>query len=73
MTVKEMIEELKKYPEDTKIYIENRSDDFWLTFIDEPWFSFKEEIRYEIEKDRWRMYYAWLKKDWVLNNVLIIK
>ena len=68
MTVKEMIEELKKYPENTKIYIENHSDDFGLTFLDEPWLDFEEEIRYEIEKDRWRMYYAWTKNNrWRIN------
>ena len=33
MIVKELIEELKKYPEDTKIFTEYRSDDYGITYI----------------------------------------
>ena len=32
MIVKELIEELKKYPEDTKIFTEYRSDDYGITY-----------------------------------------
>lgn len=30
MLVKELIEELKKYPEDTNVYVEYTDDDMWL-------------------------------------------
>lgn len=73
MTVKELIEELEKYPEDTTVIIENHSDDYWITYIEEPWLDFEEEIKYHIDED-WRMYYAnGFKWDWVAKNVLIIK
>lgn len=74
MTVKELIEELQKYPEDTKVCIENYRNDFWLTFIEEPWLEFKEEVRYCIDKDTWKKYYApMLRQDWILKNVLFIE
>lgn len=72
MIVKELIEELKKYPEDTKVFIENYDDNFWITYIGEPSIDFKEEIKYDIEED-WRMTIAnYFKHDWILNDVLII-
>lgn len=71
MKVKELIDELKKYPEDTMIVIENRDDDNGLTYIEVPWLTYKEEIKYST--DRWRMYYAsYLHYDDILKNVLVL-
>lgn len=73
MKVKELIEELQKYPEDTEVFTENYWNDFWLTFLEEPWLEFKEEINYSIDKDNQKKYYAnYLRHDWVLKNVLVI-
>ena len=73
MIVKELIEELKKYPEDTKIYIENYCDDFGITYLDEPWINFETEIKYDEDEDWRKSYASYLKCDWILENVLIIK
>lgn len=72
MKVKELIKELQKYSEDTEVFIENYNDNFWVTYIEEPWLDFKEEIKYNVEED-WRKTYAnYLRHDWILNNVLVI-
>lgn len=47
MTVKELIEELKKYPEDTQVFTEYRSDEYGITYINEPWVDFEEEVKYD--------------------------
>lgn len=73
MTVKELIEELKKYPEDTKVFTEYYDDNFWITYIDEPWVEFEEEIEYNVEENWRKTYASYLKHDWVMKNVLIIK
>jgi hypothetical protein len=36
MTVRELIEELKKYPEDTKVLMEWRDNEFGKTYLEEP-------------------------------------
>lgn len=72
MTIKELIEELKKYPEDTQVFTKYRSEDYGITYINEPWIDFKEEVKYDIDK-YWQLSYAsYLKWDWIMNNVLII-
>lgn len=73
MTVKELIQELKKYPEDTKVFTEYRSEDYGITYINEPWIDFKEEVKYDVDK-YWQLTYAsYLKWDWIMNNVLFIE
>lgn len=72
MTVKELIEELKKYPEDTKVLMEWRDNEFGKTYLEEPWLELKEEIKYmNIEGDI--CYANTLNYDWIYNNVLVIK
>lgn len=72
MKVKELIEELQKYPEDTQILIEWYDDSFWITHLEEPWLDFHEEIKYN--QEFWDMWYAnSLRYDWILNNILTIK
>lgn len=72
MTVKELIEKLKKYPEDTQVFTEYRDDNFWIIYIDEPWLDFKEEIKYDVEEDWRKSYASYLRHDWIMNNVLVI-
>lgn len=72
MKVKDLIKELQKYPEDTYVFTEYYSDDYGVTYINEPWLDFKEEIKYDLEED-WRKTYAnYLRHDWIMNNVLVI-
>lgn len=71
MTVKELIEELKKYPEDTEVFIEWRDNEFGKTYLEEPWVEFKKEIKYN--NIEWDISYAnTLRYDWIYNNVLVI-
>ncbi len=73
MTVKELIEKLKEYPEDTQVFTEYRSEDYGITYINEPWVDFEEEVKYDRD-EYWQLTRAsYLKWDWVLNNVLFIK
>lgn len=72
MKVKELIKELQKYPEDTQVFTEYHSDDYGITYINEPWVNFEEEVRYNIE-EHWQLTRAsYLKCDWIMNNVLVI-
>lgn len=72
MTVKELMEELEKYSEDTQIIVEFNDDEFWLTYLREPSLNFKEEIRIDIDNDG--MYYAWpFHCRWTIKNALVIK
>ena len=71
MTVKELIEELKKYPKNTQVFIENYNDFRGLTYLEEPWLDLKEEIKYNNDENR-ISYASRLKYDGILENVLII-
>lgn len=61
MTVKELVEALSRYPEDTKVYFEQASHDYWRTMlalsVDEmelghlKWSSYHEEMKIVDEDD----------------------
>ena len=71
MLVKELIEKLKQYPEDTKVLIEWRDNEFGKTYLQEPWVELKKEIKYN--NLEWDIVYAnTLNYDWIMNNVLVI-
>lgn len=72
MKVKELIEKLKEYPEDTEIFVEWRDSEFGIKHIDDPSIDFKEEVKYN-KDEYWHLTWAsYLKWDWIMNNVLII-
>ena len=71
MKVKELIEKLKKYPEDTQVFIECYNDYNWLTYLEDVWLDMKDELKYDIDSG-WRMYRGWWRGEWILKNVLII-
>lgn len=71
MKVSELIKELQKYPEDAEVLVEWRDNEFGKTYLEEPWLSFEEEIKYN--NLEWDITYANpLNYDWVMNNVLVI-
>ena len=71
MTVKELLEKLKEYPEDTQVFIEHYNDYNWLTYLEDVWLDMKDELKYDIDSS-WRMYRGWWKGKWILKNVLIV-
>ncbi len=71
MKVKELIEELKKYDDDTEVYVEWWDNEFWKTYLSEPWLNFKKEVRYNnLEGDI--VYANTINCDWIMNNILTI-
>lgn len=71
MKVKELIEELQKYPEDADVLVEWRDNEFGKAYLEEPGLSFKEEIKYN--NLEWDITYATpFNCNWIMNNVLVI-